>query len=271
MPSLAEYQQAMHAYMLAEQEALHPMAAWCVGESTAVTTRLAIYRGTAHSTLLNALRLSYPAVRFVLGTDYFDAVAADFIRSEPPTSAYLNDYGERFGAFVAELPATATLSYLQDLARLEWAVNRALHAPAVAAMDPARLQGLEPDATARLCFRARPDISVLALRCPAERIWQAVLERDEAAMRCIDLSSGVGWVMIERDAARAVQIRRMSDAVGRMSERLFAGAPLQAALTVADESAQEPELLQAALADHLACGRLAGFSLDFPSEQEPGL
>jgi hypothetical protein len=138
-------------------------------------------------------------------------------------------------------------------------------------MDPARLQALEPDATARLCFRARPDISVLALRCPAERIWQAVLERDEAAMRSIDLTSGVGWVLIERDAARAVQIRRMSEPVGRMSERLFAGAPLHAALTAADEDTQEPELLQAALADHLACGRLVGFSLDFPLEQEPGL
>jgi hypothetical protein len=271
MPSLAEYQQAMHAYLLAEQEAPQPMAEWCVGESTAATARLAVYRGTAHSTLLNALRLSYPAVRLVLGTDYFAAVAGDFIRGEPPTSAYLNDYGERFGAFVAELPTTATLSYLQDLARLEWAVNRALHAPEAAAIDPSRLQALEPDATARLCFRARPDISVLALRCPAERIWQAVLERDEASMRSVDLSSGVGWVMIERDTARAVQIRRMSDAVGRMSERLFAGAPLHAALAAADEGVQEPELLQAALADHLACGRLVGFLLDSPLEQEPGL
>jgi len=68
-----------------------------------------------------------------------------------------------------------------------------------------------------------------------------------------------------------VQIRRMSEPVGRMSERLFAGAPLHAALTAADEDTQEPELLQAALADHLACGRLVGFSLDFPLEQEPGL
>jgi hypothetical protein len=130
---------------------------------------------------------------------------------------------------------------------------------------------LEPESTARLCFRARADVSVLALRYPAERIWQAVLERDESAMQRIDLSSGVGWVLIERDAAHAVQIRRMSDAVGRVSERLFAGMPLHAALTVGDEGAQEPELLQAALADHLACGRLVGFSLDFPLEQEPAL
>jgi hypothetical protein len=272
VPSLAEYQQAMHAYLLAEQEAPQPVARWCEGATTITAVRLAVYRGTVHSTLLNALRLSYPAVRLVLGADCFDALAGDFIRRAPPVSAYLNDYGEKFGAFVAEVPTTATLSYLQDLARLEWAVNRALHAPEVATMDPARLLALEPDATAHLCFRGRPDISVLALRCPAERIWQAVLERDEIAMRSIDLScAAVGWVMVERDAERALQIRRMSDAVGSMSERLFSGAPLHAALGVADERAQEPALLQAALADHLACGRLVDFFVNSPSEQDPGL
>ena len=271
MPSLAEYQQAMHAYLLAEQEAPQPVARWCEGEPTMATVRLAVYRGTVLSTLLNALRLSYPAVRLVLGADYFDAVAGDFIRSAPPRSAYLNDYGEKFAAFVAGLPTTATLSYLADLARLEWAVNRALHAPQVATMDPARLQALEPDAAASLCFRARPDITVLALCCPAERIWQAVLERDEIAMRSIQLSSGVGWVMVERDAERALQIRRMSDAVGSMSGRLFAGVPLHAALNVTDESGQEPALLHAALADHFACGRLVDFSSDFPADQERAL
>jgi hypothetical protein len=271
MPSLAEYQQAMHAYLLAEEvQRPQQVAGWCIGGSTAMA-RLAVYRGTVHSTLRKALQLSYPAVHRVLGAEFFDAVADAFVRSEPPASAYLNDYGERFGAFVTELPSTATLSYLRDLARLEWAVTRALHAPEVAALEPARLEALEPNAIARLRFRARPDISVLKLRCPAERIWQAVLEQDEAAMRSIDLSCGVGWIMIERDAARAVQIRRMSEAVGRMSERLFAGAPLQVALTVGDQGAQQPELLQAALADHLARGRLVDFSLDFLPEQEPGL
>jgi hypothetical protein len=271
MPSLADYQQAMHAYLLAAEEAPQSVAGWCIGESTTAMLRLAIYRGTVHSTLLNALRLSYPAVRLVLGAEFFDAVAGDFIRGEPPGSAYLNNYGAKFGAFAAKLPATAALAYLQDLARLEWAVTCALHAPDAATMDPSRLQALEPESTVRLCFRARADVSVLALHYPAERIWQAVLEQDEAAMRSIDLTSGAGWVLIERDAAHAVQIRRMSDAVGRMSERLFAGAPLHAVLTVADEGSREPELMQAALADHLARGRLVGFSLDFPLEQEPGL
>lgn len=264
MPSLAEYQQAMHAYLLAADEAPEPLAAWCIGDSPSSAARLATYRSTCSGVLVNALRLTYPAVRHVLGAEYFDAQAAHFARQEPPERAYLNDYGERFALFVATLPATASLSYLADLARLEWAVSRALHAPDVPVLDVARLHALAPEELAHVRFRAHPAVSVLALHVPAERLWQAVLARDELAMRSIDLSAGRGWVLIERDTSHAVQIARIPDAIGRLSERLFAGDALHAVLGAAGQGAAAPpaEELQLALADHLARGRLVDFDLE---------
>jgi len=268
-PSLAEYQQSMHAYLLAEEAAPARLTAWCTGDAAVSAARLATYRGTCSGTLVQALRLSYPAVRQVLGAEFFDAMAARFARLEPPGSAYLNDYGERFASFVAARPETASLVYLADLARLEWAVNRALHAPDVAPLDPARLQVLAPEALAHVCFRAHPAVGTLALRFPAERIWQVVLARDEAGMRHIELASGAGWILIERDADHAVRIQRLSDAVGRLSERLFAGVPLHVALEAAGDDAMPPEQLQTALAEHLAAGRLVEFYLHKPPGKEP--
>lgn len=274
MPSLAEYQQAVRTYLLADEEMAGALTAWCAGESAASAARLATYRGTCSATLVNALRLTYPAVRHVLGTEFFDAQAAQFARSEPPDSAYLNDYGERFAPYVAGLPATASLSYLADLARLEWAVNRALHAPDMPSLDPVRLQALTQEELARVRFRAHPGASALALRFPAERIWQAVLARDEQGMRAIDLSTGQGWVLVDRDASHAVQITRIPEVIGRLSARLFAGEPLYAVLGAAEQGASplpaeelraealRAEELQGALADHLARGRLVDFDLD---------
>jgi hypothetical protein len=269
MPSLADYQQAMHAYLLADEEAPQLLAPWCAGEPASCASRLATYRDTCSGTLVNALRLTYPAVRQVLGAQFFDAQAAQFARREPPEGAYLNAYGEHFAPFVAALPTTASLSYLADLARLEWAVSRALHAPNTPALDPARLQALAPQDLAQVRFRAHPAVSALALRVPAERIWQAVLARDEAGMRAIDLSAGAGWVLVDRDTAHTVQITRIPDAIGRLSEQLFAGAPLHAVLGVAhvQQRAQHAGDLQAALADHLACGRLVDFDLETPPTQ----
>lgn len=275
MPSLAEYQQAMHDYLLAEEAeqgeqlpaTAAALAAQCSGDPAATAARLLTYR--CRGTLVNALRLSYPAVRYVLGADCFDAIARQFVCLELPRSACLNDYGADFAAFAAESPATAMVPYLCDLARLEWAVNRALHAPDTTALCPTRLQTLAPEALAHVCFRAHPSVSVLALRFPAERIWQSVLERDEARMASIDLSAGAGYVLIERDASHAVQIRRLCKAVGCLSERLFAGEPLYAAVGAALEAQGEgdgaqPEHVQAALADHLACGRLVSFHVEIP-------
>ncbi|HWG78056.1 MAG TPA: DNA-binding domain-containing protein [Steroidobacteraceae bacterium] len=269
MPSLAEYQQAMHAYLLAAQEAPEPVAGWCAGDTPASAARLAIYRNTCSAVLVNALRLNYPAVRHVLGGEFFDAQAAHFARREPPASAYLNDYGERFAPFVAALPATASLSYLADLARLEWAVSRALHAPDLPALDIQRLQALDPEQLAQVSFRAHPAVHVLALQGPVERIWQAVLARDEAAMRCIDLSAGSGWVLVERDPAHAVQIVRLPDAIGRLSKQLFAGVPLHVVFESAGDGLRALQDAQAALAGHLAGARLVDFALTTPPREGP--
>lgn len=269
MPSLADYQQAMQAYLLAAQEAPQSLAAWCTGDAAACAARLATYRETCSGTLVNALRLTYPSLRRVLGAEFFDAQAAQFARREPPSSAYLNDYGEGFASFVAALPATAPLPYLADLARLEWAVSRALHAPDVPALDATRLQALAPQELAHVRFRPHPGVSALALRFPAERIWRAVLARDEAGMRAIDLSAGRGWVLIERDPSHAVQISRVPDAVGRLTERLFAGAPLHAVLAARGQDMQDMQDMQMALAEHLACGRLVDFDLDPTLDTSP--
>ncbi len=271
MPSLAEYQQAMHAYLLAGQEVPQPLTKWCTGESAATAARLSTYRGTAQWTLVNALRLSYPAVRQVVGAEFFDAVAADFVRIAPPATAYLNDYGAAFARFVAELPATASLSYMSDLAALEWAVNRALHAPDVPGLDPQRLQALEPAAVAQLCFRAHPGVSVLLLRFPAERIWQAVLERDEAGMRDIDLASGAAGC--SSSAMRPAPCR--CAACPRRSAASPRGCSAARRCTPPwrprKRARARGELLEAALADHLARGRLVDFYLTTSPREEPAI
>jgi len=273
MPSLAELQAAMRAYVLDEPGSPSILPVWCLGDEAMAAARLATYQSTCNGTLVNALRLSYPAVRRVLGAEYFDAVAAQFVRREPPTSACLNDYGARFAQFAAGQPATGSLFYLEDLARLDWAVNTALHAPAVPGLLPERLMAMEPDMLARVCFRAHPGVSVLSVRYAVERIWKAVLENDERDMRQISLASGEGWLLVERDAQLAVQVRRLPETVGRLSARLLAGDPLHCVLETIvkdgpDGGASEPTLPQRVLADHLVAGRFVDFWVREPPQEE---
>src|SRR5258706_7278728 len=129
MPMLLEPQRSISAAILSREsdEAVH----FIVGEGIAASERLNIYRNTFLASLTSALRISFPAVHRLVGAEFFDGAAQCFIEAEPPQSANLYLYGAGFAHFLARFPPAASLAYLADVARLEWAVNCALHAPDV--------------------------------------------------------------------------------------------------------------------------------------------
>ena len=113
MPALLELQQALGAQLFGD----------AASPDLDSALRLAIYRNTCMSTLVNALRSSFPAVQRLVGTDFFEAGARDFIRLRPPASAYLNDYGADFPQFLRQFAPAAGVPYLGDVAELEWTVK----------------------------------------------------------------------------------------------------------------------------------------------------
>jgi len=222
---------------------------------------LDIYRQTCRSTLTAALATSFPAVRQLVGENFFEGCAGAFIAEHAPASACLNDYGDEFASFLRAYVPAAGLVYLADVARLERAFNRALHAVDEAPGDFAALASLSPAEAASIQLVPHPALSVLQLDYPAERIWRAVLDEDEAGMAAIDLDEGPRWVLVER-RPDGVEVRRMSEAVARFTQRLIEGHALQSALEAAAtgrSGACEP--LDAVLADHLTSGRFIAWRL----------
>ncbi|MGH8232025.1 MAG: HvfC/BufC family peptide modification chaperone [Steroidobacteraceae bacterium] len=252
MPALLELQRAWSAQLLSDAPLL----------GVADAPGFAIYRDTACSTLVNALRLSFPAVERLVGAQFFDAAARSFVREHAPEGAYLNDYGDQLPQFLQSFAPAAGVVYLAEVARLEWAVNRALHASDVPGLSLTRLRALDEAALARVCFMAHPSLSLLQLSFPADAIWRAVLEQDDAAMAAIDLTSGPVRLLIERDAG-GVQVRRLGVPAFDFAAQLCSGRPLYAA--IAPESEAE---CHAWLAQHLRAGRFIDFHLTEPAAGE---
>src|ERR1700689_4855631 len=249
MPALLELQQALRAQLLGE--ALPP--------DQASALRVAVYRNTCLSALVNAVRLSFPAVQRLVGADFFEAAAREFIRASVPTSAYLNDYGADFPGFLSHFTPAAGLLYLGDVAQLEWAVNRALHAGDAPRLEPTGLTRLDEAALSRVSFTAHPAVTLLRLESPADAIWRAVLDQNDAAMAAIDLTGGPVHLLIERDAA-GVQVRRLGAAAWGFTAQVCAGRPLYAVL-----AAGRHAMADAWLAEHLAAGRFVQFYVVAPS------
>jgi hypothetical protein len=232
------------------------VSAHVVDKGISAAERLDIYRNTFASVLTTALRLSYPAVHRLVGAEFFERTARIFIEASPPTSACLDDYGETFADFLSGFKPAASLAYLPDVARLEWAVNRALHAPDAEPLDARRLAALGEAERARVSFVPHPSVSLVRADHPADLIWHAVLEEDDAALSAINPGVGPAWLLAQR-LLTGVEVRRMSESAWRFTSALCSGRPLAAALD------QAPGVEAAALlADHLAAGRFIDFNLN---------
>ncbi len=264
MPSLREIQHAIRRSIVLREDSA--AAAFIVDDGLAPEQRLSVYRNTFVSSLTTALRLSFPATYRLVGAEFFEGAAQIFVHEQPPRGAYLDEYGGGFPDFLAHFPPAATLAYLSEVARLDWAVNRALHAPDVESLDVARLAGLEETDHDHVRFAAHPSISLLRAEYPIDVIWRAVLAQDDAALAEIELAARPVWLMVQR-LADGVDVTRIDERAWRFAAELFAGQPLGVALDAAD-GLDAP----AVLAEHFATGRFIAFSFadavaDLPAQE----
>lgn len=201
------------------------------------------------------LRLSYPAVHRLVGAEFFEGAARIFIERNPPEYAYLDLYGARFPEFLKGVDAVASFPYLPEVARLEWAVARALHAPDMKPLDIAQLAIIPPSDHDRVCFVPHPSISLTHAEHPVDAIWRAVLAEDDSALTQIDLNAGAVWLLVER-LDSGVNVTRIDEPAWRFLSALYAARPLEDAIKAAG-----PIDVSAALAEHLAAGRFVSFAL----------
>ena len=226
-PTLLELQCAVRQDLLGLADG--DSSGYVVPDGQAPQARLAIYRNTANSTLLAALRLTYPAVQALVGSEFFEGAARRFIEQCPPSSAHLDSYGESFPDFLAQMPEAASLAYLPDTARLEWAVNQVLHAPDGKALDLRRLEQLDEADIQAVRFLPSPAAQLLESCFPVDAIWHAVLSRDDNALADINLDADPVWLYVHRGAS-GVAVDRVAKEQWRFTAALLAGRSLHDAL-----------------------------------------
>jgi len=198
MPSLAETQ-ARFAHALIDP-GVADVDAMVAGDGLTPAARLAIHRHHHVTSLTAALQTTFPVVHRLVGDGFFRYVAHEFISVHPPVRPCLFEYGEALAGFLETFPACAGVPYLPDVARLEWAVNRAVHADDAVPLDFGRLRSLDPADLDGLTLRFEPSVALLGSPWPVDAIWRA---NQPAADGVVDLGAG----------AVRLEIRRLGDDV----------------------------------------------------------
>jgi hypothetical protein len=256
VPSLLELQRSFAAALADARHAPATVPLFRDAPALALE-RLAVYRNSVHSNCANALTNAYPIVRKIVGGEFFEAMAREYARAHPSQGGDLNAYGERLTDFVAAFPHTQDLSYLPDVARMEWLAHRAYCAADAGALDLARLAQVSEDGHAALRPVLAPACALLASSWPVRRIWE-VHQDGYAGPIEVALGSGPDRVLIHRPRWR-VQVQSLSRGDYRFLASASAGEALGAALEVA--LAEDPAFESAlALARWVAAGAIVDLS-----------
>jgi len=147
-----------------------------------------VYRNTILKGCIDALCANYPSVARLVGTDWFRAAAAVYVRDKPPSEVGLLAYGKHFADFLEHFEGARELPYLADVARLDRYWSESHMAADAALLDPAALTRLAPPELGNTVLRPHPAARWAWFDTqPAYTIWCA--NREQSA-----LDDALAWV-----------------------------------------------------------------------------
>ena len=246
--ALRDLQEASAAHLLGDDRA--ELAAEVLGDAIPAAARLRVYRHHVRESLASALAATFPTVQAVVGTEFFRGLARAFIGRSPPSQPVLAEYGAAFPDFVAGYDAARDLPYLADVARLDWALNLAFHAPAGGRLAAADLVAIPADRLPSLRLALAPGAAVVSSPYPLDRIWAA--SQPGAPADLVDLGGGGAHLLALRRPGDSAFVA-LSAGEAAFVAGLAAGLSLENAAHRADSGFD----LSAAFARLLALGAFA--------------
>lgn len=172
-----------------------------VGDSITAAARLRVHRHHVAESLATALAATYSTVQAIVGEDFFRIMAKAFAATDLPRQPVLAEYGGAFPAFVAGYGPADSLPYLADMARLDWALNLAFHAPHRDRLSVSDLADLPPEGLPALRVSLAAGSTLVRSAYPIDRIWHASRPGVSA-----------GRVSLDEGPASVIVLRRSEDA-----------------------------------------------------------
>jgi Putative DNA-binding domain len=197
--ALRDLQAAIAAHLLGGDRAelaTGVLAAEVLGDAIPAAARLRVYRHHVFESLGSALAATFPTVQALVGADFFRGLARAFVGQSLPDQPVLAEYGAGFPSFVSGDDAARDLPYLPDVARLDWALNFAFHAPADGRLSAADLAAIRADQLPSLQLALAPGTALISSPYPLDRIWAA--SQPDAPPDPVGLEGGGAHLLVLR-------------------------------------------------------------------------
>ncbi|GLQ34104.1 DUF2063 domain-containing protein [Amylibacter marinus] len=156
------------------------------------TKRFDVYRNNVVHSLVSAMEEAFPVVKKIVGDGFFQAMATQYVRRNPPHDPMIMFYGDRFPEFITGFKPAESLPYLPDVARLELARRECYHAGDARPLDVSALSEIPEDKFASARFTLAPSLRLLDSLYPVHSIWHF------NSVAQIKISNPQEWIMLTR-------------------------------------------------------------------------
>lgn len=233
-PSLSELQASFaHAMIDGAAPALLP---WIGTRGIEPAARLQIYRNSILATQVASLLSSFPAVERMLGGDCFDGWATRYAAWHGSRSGNLQNLGDDFADYLEAQAELAGLTWLGDLARLDWLRQSTILAADGAGLDTLALQAALDAAGDDPFVHLLPCVHAMAADFPLLDLWRYTESPDQVSVK---LDGGTQGVLLWRDHGQ-VAMQACTPAAAAFFIALKRGERLSAALAAAQ--AVDPDI-----------------------------
>jgi hypothetical protein len=223
-----------------------------VGDGFTPDERFSIYRNNVLSRLSETLREAFPVVRQIVGPAFFDYAAHTFIEGHLPSEACLATYGTDFPKFLKAFSAVSQLSYLPDVARLEWSISRVVRAAPEVWQPISLLRDLRGD-PASVRLRLTPCVQFLTSDFRIDQIWGAHQENGDSGNWHI----GSGAANLSIHACESLRLNILPQGTWEFRSHLADGDTLGRATSAALDADPQFDISLALIAvfeEHLVVG-----------------
>ncbi len=203
MPQLRELQRSFAA-AIAEGKGLSAVTSMQGGSSW---RSLALYRRLIRNNYVQALTITYPVLRRLIGGRYFSVFARGYLKRYPSTSGDLFAYGWYFPLFLRQLESPRLLV---DLARLEWACHELHQAADSPLPSQERIHVMAMVDPSAVTFRLNPAVQLLRCSLPVHRVWHALQpDGPGVGINDLNLSPEEGGLLVTRGGG-TIHVRSLS-------------------------------------------------------------
>ncbi len=138
---------------------------------------LQVYRNSFVMGVTEALAVTYQHTLSLVGEEFFNVVARQFILQQPPQENNIISYGNGFSDFLQNLKQLKSLPYIAEMARFEWLLEQTSNAQLqTQRLDIKKLATVQAEQFAIMTFQVPSQINLFASEQNIQYLYQMIID-----------------------------------------------------------------------------------------------